>query len=247
MESTTPGFSPWISSLLLLGCWVAFNDVARAGPAADRTGETHVTDLDRMCDLAQFVVVGRVSHVVALWTQDRSEIFTYVTLQASRDMKGGWRAGRDLTFRVRGGRVGNVTSVVFGAPVFSVREHVVVFLTTPDPDGFPRVLGQQRGVWRIRGPDGGCDERVDRSGIRSKSPSSRGIVWNAGRGLVPPPVRVEISRPPTSRVRDPWLPPTPCSSLPSPGWPRLDVFLRMLEQRFQASSVPSSSVRGARR
>jgi hypothetical protein len=135
--------------------------------------------LPSLCRHAGLVVVGRVNHVVSLWAPDGHDIFTYVTLTLERTLKGRAERTEAFTVRFRGGRAGHLTSVVAGAPRLQAGERVVLFLTAPDADGFPRVLGLRHGVWRVR------SGRVVAPGAAGRVPAAARI-RAAGEAPAPP-------------------------------------------------------------
>ncbi len=95
---------------------------------------------------AGVIVRGRVSSVDARWTDDRRGVETLVTLEVERYLKG--HLGETVTFRVPGGRVGRLRSIVVGAPRFEPDQQVIVFLGHRGPS-IPHVLGLGQGVYRV--------------------------------------------------------------------------------------------------
>lgn len=96
---------------------------------------------------SQIIVYGRVASVDAEWSDDRRQIDTIVTLEASTYLKGG-PAGV-VTFRVPGGQIGRYRNVVVGAPEFRPGEETVVFLSASGPS-VAHVFGLSQGVFRVR-------------------------------------------------------------------------------------------------
>ncbi|MGE3509209.1 MAG: hypothetical protein AB7N65_10035 [Vicinamibacterales bacterium] len=92
------------------------------------------------------IVRGRVVAVDARWTDDRRGIETLVTLAVESYLKGSF--GETLTFRVPGGRLGRLRSVMVGAPQFAPEQRVIVFLGHRGPT-VPHVIGLSQGVYRI--------------------------------------------------------------------------------------------------
>lgn len=104
-------------------------------------------DLGELSREAGAIVRGRVVSVDSHWTDDRRGVETRVTLDVESSLKGS--LGDTVTFRVPGGRVGRVRSIVIGAPQFTLDERVIVFLGHRGPS-VPHVLGLGQGVYRIR-------------------------------------------------------------------------------------------------
>jgi len=103
-------------------------------------------DLGELSREAGAIVRGRVVSVDARWTDDRRGIETLVTLAAESYLKGG--LGETVTFRVPGGRLGRLRSIVVGAPRFEADQQVIVFLGHHGPS-IPHVLGLNQGVYHV--------------------------------------------------------------------------------------------------
>lgn len=114
-------------------------------------GAAHATtivpaDLGELSRDARVIVVGRVTSLEEHWAVDRRAIDTLVTLHVDTYLKGDF--GPTVQFRIPGGRVGRLRSIVIGAPTFAVDERVVVFLGARGPS-VPYVLGLSQGVVRV--------------------------------------------------------------------------------------------------
>ena len=103
-------------------------------------------DLGELSRDAVAIARGRVAALDAQWTEDRGTIETIVTLEVESYLKGG--LGSRLRFRVPGGELGRLRSVVVGAPAFALDQRVVVFLGARGPS-VPYVLGLSQGVFRL--------------------------------------------------------------------------------------------------
>ncbi|MBM3770118.1 MAG: hypothetical protein FJW27_02305 [Acidimicrobiia bacterium] len=115
-------------------------------PAAHATVLVPV-DLRELSREAGAIVRGRVVSVASHWTDDRRGVETRGTLDVESSLKGS--LGEAVTFRVPGGRVRRVRSIVVGAPQFALDERVIVFLGHRGPS-VPHVIGLGQGVYRIR-------------------------------------------------------------------------------------------------
>jgi len=103
-------------------------------------------DLGELSRDAIAIVRGRVARVDAQFTEDRGTIETIVTLEVESYMKGA--LGQVVRFRVPGGELGRLRSIVVGAPEFAVDQHVVVFLGAYGPS-VPHIVGFSQGVFRV--------------------------------------------------------------------------------------------------
>jgi hypothetical protein len=103
-------------------------------------------DLGELARDAVAIVRGRVAAVDARWDDNHRTIETIVTVEAEAYLKGAF--GPTIQFRIPGGELGRLRTVVVGAPAFSTDEHVVVFLGARGPS-IPYVLGFNQGVFRV--------------------------------------------------------------------------------------------------
>jgi len=96
---------------------------------------------------ASLIVEGKVAETRFARNADESLIYTFVTLDVSRVIKGK-PPSRRLRFRVMGGRIGDLGLIVPEAPVFEAGEEVIVLLS-PDDEGFLAVEGWFQGAFPI--------------------------------------------------------------------------------------------------
>jgi hypothetical protein len=120
--------------------------ILAAFPTAARATVFLPADLGELSREARAIVRGRVVAVEARWADDHRTIDTIVTLEVERYLKGAF--GSTLLFRVPGGELGRLRSIVVGAPEFAVEDRVVLFLGAREP-GIPFVLGLSQGVFRL--------------------------------------------------------------------------------------------------
>jgi hypothetical protein len=117
-------------------------------PFARASASTVVAmSLDQMTERAESVLVGRVTGTRADWNTARTRIYTYVTLEVDRYLKGG-SASKVATVRVLGGRVGPYAAMVPGSPRFEVGEEVLLFCAGGGAR-IPTVVGLSLGKFTI--------------------------------------------------------------------------------------------------
>ena len=104
-------------------------------------------DIPTLRGMSEAVVKAHVVDVRSAWNDEGSAIFTYVTLEVKGRLSG--RTDNQLVVRVPGGTVGNFSSVMEGAPEFTVGEDVVAFIARWD-DGVPMIAGYAEGVSRVK-------------------------------------------------------------------------------------------------
>jgi hypothetical protein len=82
------------------------------------------------------------------WNIQRTRIYTYVTFEVERFIKGG-AGDHEVTIRLWGGQVGGFTSVVPGTPQFAAGEEVLLFCAGSQAR-IPTVLGLSLGKFTIK-------------------------------------------------------------------------------------------------
>ena len=122
--------------------------LAGLGLASATTQATTVVpiDLNQMTARASTIVRGRVALVQSRWTDDLRRVETVVTLDASIYLKGD--LGARFVFRMPGGKIGTLRTVVVGAPVIREGDEIVVFLEAAGPV-IPHIVGFNQGVFRV--------------------------------------------------------------------------------------------------
>jgi hypothetical protein len=101
--------------------------------------------LVQMSHAAQLIVRARCLDNSTRW--DAGEIWTFTSLDVEEVWRGS--APSQISVRLLGGRVGNITSTVSGVPRFSPGEEVVLFLE-PTPRGDFSIVSWEQGTFRIR-------------------------------------------------------------------------------------------------
>ncbi len=92
------------------------------------------------------VLYGKCSKIKSEWNENRSIIYTYVTIQAEEYIKG--NLGTEAVIAVPGGRVDNIIYEVSEMPFFTEGEEVVAFIWT-NPAGKNLVTGGFQGKMKI--------------------------------------------------------------------------------------------------
>lgn len=112
-------------------------------------------DMDDLVDRSERIVHGEVTKLEA--KEEQGRIVTYITLDVQDSLKGP-ADEKTVSFRVLGGRMGDLVTIVHGTPQFSVGEQVLVFLEQPASKKGPKlplvVTGMAQGKFSISaGPD----------------------------------------------------------------------------------------------
>ena len=111
--------------------------------------------MDDLVDRSARIVHGEVSTIEP--RKENGRIVTYITLDVRETLKGP-ADQTQVSFRVLGGRMGDLVTIVHGTPQFSVGEETLVFLEQPSTKKGPTpplvVTGMTQGKFRItKGPD----------------------------------------------------------------------------------------------
>jgi hypothetical protein len=115
--------------------------------ACQPTGATTLMrmSLAQMSHAAQLIVRARCVGESTGW--DAGEIWTFTSFQVEEAWRGS--APSQISVRLLGGRLGNITSSVAGVPRFSAGEDVVLFLERT-PRGDFSIVSWEQGTFRIR-------------------------------------------------------------------------------------------------
>jgi hypothetical protein len=103
-------------------------------------------DTPELTEKAKQIVIGHVVNMQSEWTQDRAKIFTYVTVQVEEYVKG--TGNLEVTVKIPGGSVGDITLRVSDIPEFTVGEKVLLFLTDEYTD-YCDLMGLFQGKYTI--------------------------------------------------------------------------------------------------
>ena len=101
-----------------------------------------------MANQAGTIVTGTVTSVKSEWNEERTKIFTYITITPSNFLKGDQPA-QEIVIVQPGGEVGDIGMLVDGTPVFEEGEEVLLFLNR-GRKGFHRTVGLSQGEFSIQ-------------------------------------------------------------------------------------------------
>lgn len=128
----------WFMTLLSVVLVVVIIGVVPAGGTSVR--QLDVTGLSQM---AASVVEGEVIEIRCAWNPERTQIYTYVTLDITEVYAGKGALGR-IEIRLLGGVVGDTAMIIPGAPGFAKGERTVLFLYD-DPRLYFPIVGLYQG------------------------------------------------------------------------------------------------------
>ena len=103
-------------------------------------------DIPTLKRMSESVVQANVVDVRSAWNEERTGIFTYVTLAVKGRLHG--NADNQIVVRVPGGTVGDFTTKMDGAPEFQVGDDIVAFIARWQ-DGVPMIAGYAAGVSKV--------------------------------------------------------------------------------------------------
>ena len=119
--------------------------VAICGTSAARATAIERMSLEKMSRTAKVIVRARC--VGNSTSQDGGEIWTFTNFAVEQVWRG--TAPAQITVRLLGGRMGNLTSSISGVPRFRAGEEVLLFLE-PTARGDFSVVSWEQGTFRIR-------------------------------------------------------------------------------------------------
>jgi hypothetical protein len=123
----------------LLLCFLFF-------PLAESIAQVKDMSTKDLTEKSSAVLYGRCSKVKSEWNENKSIIYTYVTVVPEGYIKG--NLGSEAVLAVPGGRVGDIIYEVSEMPVFTEGEEVVAFIWT-NPAGKNLVTGGYKGKMKI--------------------------------------------------------------------------------------------------
>ncbi len=88
-------------------------------------------NLNELTDEANYIVVGNVKEVKSAWDDNKTNIYTNVTIGIEKVVKGK-KIEREVIVKIQGGEVGDLKQWVEGEPEFVSGEKVLLFLSRED-------------------------------------------------------------------------------------------------------------------
>lgn len=86
--------------------------------------------IEELTSQADSILIGKVEKIESRWNEERTMIYTYVTISVKQHTKtlSGMAEVKEIIVRVRGGEVGDIGLRVSDTPEFRVGEEVFLFL-----------------------------------------------------------------------------------------------------------------------
>ena len=136
-------------------------------------------DLPDLVKRARTVFVGRAVKTRMHWTADRKHIVTDTTFKVDQALRGGTRAGGQVTVRTLGGVVNGIGMRVSGSPVFRKGDEVMLFTERRGSHSY--VVGMTQGAYRVtRDVRGRATVRVNLQGVSLARRTSSGLQLTHG-------------------------------------------------------------------
>jgi len=134
-----------LKKVIDLTCWLAiFFLLLPVGVTRAQVLKTSVKDLTKE---STAVLYGKCSKIKCEWNENRSIIYTYVTIEPEEYIKG--NLGAEAVVAVPGGRVDDIIYEVSEMPFFTEGEEVVAFIWT-NTSGKNLVTGGFQGKMKIK-------------------------------------------------------------------------------------------------
>jgi hypothetical protein len=127
--------------------------------------QIYAASLEELATTSSAIVVGKATSQRSFWTNDRSQIFTEVTLRVDETVAGD--ATTETIITIPGGRVGTSVYEVSDMPIFLEGEEVVVFLWQ-DASGRNLVTGGSQGRIGIN-----LDDKIQQRVVVNAPPLTR--------------------------------------------------------------------------
>jgi hypothetical protein len=97
---------------------------------------------------SEAIVYGKVLEAVSAWTEDHTQIYTYITFEIWEQFKGA-KLAKQITIQIPGGKAGDITCAVEDAPALLLGETMILHLFTQD-SGFLWVYGWNKGALEVK-------------------------------------------------------------------------------------------------
>jgi len=133
-----------LKKFLNLTCWLVI--CILFFPITENKAQVKKMSAKDLTDESTAVFYGKCAKIKSEWNEDRSIIYTYVTVQPEEYIKG--NLGSEVIIAVPGGRVDDIIYEVSEMPVFVEGEEVVAFIWT-NPSGKNLVTGGYLGKMKI--------------------------------------------------------------------------------------------------
>jgi len=103
---------------------------------------------EQLITASEEIVLGTVEETYSAWADDHSQIFTYVTLQITEQIKGD-ALGNTVTVQIPGGKVGEITQVTSDTPKnLTIGSEVLLHLFMQDT-GYYWIYGWEKGALNV--------------------------------------------------------------------------------------------------
>jgi hypothetical protein len=171
----------------------------RGGMSATASATTlERMSIAKMTEHAQLVVRARCVANTVAW--DGGEIWTFTSFEIEDSWKGApTGAAQQVTVRLLGGTVGNLTSTVSGVPRFRAGEEVILFLQ-PTPRGDFSIVSWVQGTFRIH-RDGRSGAEIvvqDTAAFDTYDPATRQFDIEGIRNLTVAALRLRVQSAPVA-------------------------------------------------
>ena len=133
-----------LKKIISLTCWVII--CFFLFPETESKAQVLQTSVQEMTNESTAVLYGKCTKKTCEWNENKSIIYTYVTIAPEEYIKG--NLGSEAVIAVPGGRVGDIIYEVSEMPVFTEGEDVMAFIWT-SPSGKNLVTGGFQGKMKI--------------------------------------------------------------------------------------------------
>ncbi len=103
--------------------------------------------LEELSQKSDLIITGNVTKVISRWDANKARIWTYITIVPTEYLKG-TKSTNEITIKIIGGKVGDITMDVSGVPKFNSNEQTFLFLKKR-PDGNYTVFDWHNGKYTL--------------------------------------------------------------------------------------------------
>ena len=125
-----------------------------------------IITLDDLCRKSNEIIIARVTAKNSYWNEDKDRIYTDIYFKVEQNIKGRLKPLDQITMKYYGGSLDGVTTLVVGAPQFTVGEKSLLFLAEKQSDktqqNFYVISGFSQGKFNITIDSETKKEKVER-------------------------------------------------------------------------------------
>jgi hypothetical protein len=112
------------------------------------TAQNHISEIKSLAEGSDIIVIGKVTNQNSAWNEDKSRIFTHVTIKVDEYLKGN-TGNSQITVSHLGGEIGEVGELYSHTPGFVNNEEVLLFVKKDTRDNTFKIFQGENGKMTI--------------------------------------------------------------------------------------------------